>query len=105
MTFATVTNALRNVPAKPRLHAILNHEMNFWIGNGKEMPSRPEHAIERLKVLPRRLRILAEHLADAEDGVERRAQLMAHVGEKLRLVLARVCERIESQAVGTAAVS
>ena len=31
---------------------------------------------------------LAEHLAVADDRVERRAQLVAHVGEELRLVLA-----------------
>ena len=39
-----------------------------------------------------RLGILPQHLADADDGVERRAQLMAHVGEELRLVLARLRE-------------
>ena len=38
------------------------------------------------------LRILPQHLGDADDGVERRAQLVAHVGEELRLVLARICE-------------
>src|SRR5436189_6312890 len=31
--------------------------------------------------------ILAQHLGDTDDGVERCAQLMAHVGEELRLVL------------------
>ena len=36
------------------------------------------------------LRILPQHLTDADDGIERRAQLMAHVGEELRLVLARL---------------
>ena len=35
-----------------------------------------------------RLRILPQHLGDADDGVERRAQLVAHAGEELRLVLA-----------------
>ena len=34
-------------------------------------------------------RILPQHLGDADDGIERRSQLMAHVGEELRLVLAR----------------
>ena len=43
-------------------------------------------------VLLQRLRILPQHLADADDGVERRAQLVAHVGEELRLVLARLRE-------------
>ena len=39
-----------------------------------------------------RLRILAQHLGDADDRVERGAQLMAHIGKKLRLVLARLGE-------------
>ena len=43
-------------------------------------------------VLLQRLRILPQHLADADDGVERRAQLVAHIGEELRLVLARLGE-------------
>src|SRR6516225_8111055 len=38
------------------------------------------------------LGILAQHLADADDGVERRAQLVAHVGEELGLMLARLRE-------------
>ena len=33
-----------------------------------------------------------DQLGVAEDGVERRAQLVAHVGEELRLVLARDLE-------------
>ena len=33
-----------------------------------------------------------DELGVAQDGVERRAQLMAHVGEELRLVLARDLE-------------
>ena len=56
------------------------------------MPARAEHAIERLGVLLQRLGILPQHLADADDGVERRAQLVAHIGEELRLVLARLGE-------------
>ena len=55
----------------------------------EQVPARAEHAIERLEVLLQCLRILAQHLGDADDGVERRAQLVAHIGEELRLVLAR----------------
>src|SRR6516165_5065881 len=51
-----------------------------------------EHAIERFGILLQRLRILVQHFAYADDGVERRAQLMAHIGEELRLVLARLGE-------------
>ena len=54
----------------------------------EQVPARAEHAVERLGVLLQRLRILPQHLGDADDGVERRAQLVAHIGEELRLVLA-----------------
>ena len=54
----------------------------------EQVPARTEHPIERLDVLLQRLGILPQHLGDADDGVERRAQLMAHAGEELRLVLA-----------------
>ena len=36
--------------------------------------------------------VVQDQLGVAEDGVERRAQLVAHVGEELRLVLARFGE-------------
>ena len=38
-------------------------------------------------VLLQRLGILPQHLGDADDRVEWRAQLVAHAGEELRLVL------------------
>ena len=48
------------------------------------------HALERLLRLfraePRR--VGDHHLGEPDDGVERRAQLVAHIGEELRLVLA-----------------
>src|SRR6516162_370830 len=62
------------------------------VDQSKEMPTRAEHTVEWLGVLLQCLRILPEHLADADDGVERRAQLMAHIGQELRLVLARLRE-------------
>jgi len=52
------------------------------------MPGRAQHAVEGFEVLLCSFRVLAQHLADANDGVERRAQLVAHIGEELRLVLA-----------------
>src|SRR5262249_24121552 len=36
--------------------------------------------------------VLQQHLGDADDGVERGAQLVAHAGEELGLVLARLLE-------------
>ena len=51
-------------------------------------------ALEHGLRLLRRLAVDAveDQLGVAEDGVERRAQLVAHVGEELRLVLARLRE-------------
>src|SRR6202040_3492802 len=56
------------------------------------MPARAEHAVERLYILLERFSILAQHLGDADDGVERRAQLVAHIGKELRFVLTRFGE-------------
>ena len=53
------------------------------VDQGEQMPPRAEHPIKRLGVLLQRLRILPQHLADADDGVERRAQLVAHIGQEL----------------------
>ena len=39
--------------------------------------------------LPQLLRLLEQHLAVADDRVQRRPQLVAHVGEEVRLRLAR----------------
>jgi len=50
--------------------------------------TRAKHAVERLGVLHQRLRILPQHLADADNGVERRAQFVAHVGKKMGQVSA-----------------
>ena len=52
------------------------------------------HAAQRLLRLVRAeaRRVGDHHLGEPDDGVERRAQLVAHAGEELRLVLARLCE-------------
>ena len=51
-------------------------------------------AIQHLAHLVRRLAIdvIEDELGVAEDGIERGAQLVAHVGQELRLVLARDLE-------------
>ena len=58
------------------------------------------HALEHLVGLGRKLAVEAvlHELGVAEDGVERGAQLVAHVGEELRLVLARDLELLGSSA-------
>jgi hypothetical protein len=55
----------------------------------EQVATRAKNAIERLDVLLQCLRILPQHLGDADDGIERGSQLMAHVGEELRFVLTR----------------
>ena len=58
------------------------------------MPAIALHAIEHAARLLRHLAVDAveDQLGIAEDGIERRAQLVAHIGEELRLVLARLRE-------------
>src|SRR5262249_19726395 len=53
------------------------------------MAASSEDTVERFDVLLCRLRILPQHLAHPDDGIERRAQFVAHIGQELRLVLAR----------------
>ena len=65
-------------------------EVEDVVDQGEQVAARAEHAVERLEVLLERLGILPQHLGDADDGIERGAQLVAHVGEELRLVLARL---------------
>ena len=60
------------------------------------MPRRAQNPIERLDLILSLeiARILEQHLGDADDGVQWRAQLVTHVGEELRLVLARHLELV-----------
>src|SRR5262249_62025607 len=62
-------------------------EVEDIVDESKQMPCRAEHAVEGLGVLLERFGILPQHFAHPDDGVERRAQLLAHVGEELRVVL------------------
>src|SRR5262249_52077365 len=81
--------ATATVPFSVNLLALLMRFNSAWRYQGKQVATRTEHPIERLGVLLQRFRILPQHFTDADDRVERRAQLVAHIGEKLRLVLAR----------------
>src|SRR5215468_4240048 len=58
------------------------------------MPPRLLDVAEVLRLLVVDLaeHALREHLREADDGVERGAQLVAHVGQELALVLARDLE-------------
>ena len=61
-------------------------EVQNVVDQREQVPARagPDRAV---RVLLQRLRVLPQHLGDADDRVERRAQLVAHAGEELRLVL------------------
>src|ERR1700730_3718151 len=67
-------------------------EIEDVVDQREQMPAGAEHPVERLEVLLCCFGILPQHLADADDVIERRAQLMAHIGEELRLMLARLRE-------------
>src|SRR6516164_7271122 len=58
------------------------------------MGTRTVNSPQRLRRLFRAeaRRIADHHLGQPDDGIERGAQLMAHAGDELRLVLARHCE-------------
>jgi len=67
-------------------------QVEYVVNQREQVSAGTQHAVERLGVLLQCLRILPQHLAHPDDGVERRAQLMAHVGEELRFMLARLCK-------------
>ena len=66
-------------------------QIEYLIDEAKEMSPGAVHALQRLLRLfgPETRRIGDHHLGQTDDGVERRAKLVAHAGDKLRLVLAR----------------
>jgi hypothetical protein len=69
-------------------------EVQNLVDEAKEVGPGSIHAAQRLQRLFRAeaRRVGDHHLGQADDGVERRAQLVAHAGEELRLVLARLFE-------------
>ena len=58
------------------------------------MPAGLEHVVDvcELALVQLAEHLLAQHLAEADDRVQRRAQLVRHVRQELRLVLARELE-------------
>jgi hypothetical protein len=66
-------------------------EVQDLVDEAKQVGSGRIHATQRLGSLlrPEARRIGDHHLGQTNNGVERRAQLVAHAGEELRLVLAR----------------
>src|SRR6516164_1541389 len=66
-------------------------QVEHLVNEAKEMNPSAVHALQRLLRLfraePRGVR--DHHFGQPDDGIERRAQLVAHAGDELRLVLAR----------------
>ena len=65
-------------------------EIQYLVDQAQEVGPGGIHTAQRFQRLFRleTRRVADHHLGQANDGVERRAQLVAHAGEKLRLVLA-----------------
>ena len=69
-------------------------KIEHLVDQAEQMRAGAMHAAQRLRRLlgAEARRVGEHHLGQPDDGVERRAQLVAHVGEELRLVLARELE-------------
>src|SRR5262249_37432523 len=69
-------------------------QIEYVVDQSQQMFAVGLKALEDAQHLLRRLAVSAirHQFRIAQDGIERRAQLMAHIGEKLRLVLARLFE-------------
>src|SRR6516164_4967886 len=62
-----------------------------WLMSPEQVSTGAVHALQRFLRLFRAeaYRVFDHHLGQSDDGIKRRAQLVAHAGEELRLVLAR----------------
>src|SRR5215831_5871189 len=69
-------------------------QVEHLVDEAKEVCPSAVHALQRLLRLFRAeaRRVAEHHLGQPDDGIERRAQLVAHAGDELRLVLARLCQ-------------
>src|SRR5262249_6106820 len=69
-------------------------QVEHLIDEAKEMSSSAVHTLQRLlRLLSAKARRVADHhLRQPDDGIERGAQLMAHAGDEVRLVLARLSQ-------------
>jgi len=69
-------------------------QVEHLVDEAKEVCPSAVHALQRLLRLFRAeaRRVAEHHLGQPDDGIERRAQLVAHAGDEVRLVLARQLE-------------
>jgi hypothetical protein len=63
-------------------------EVQYLVDEAQEVAAGGIHTAQRFQCLfcAEARRVADHHLGQADDGVERRAQLVAHAGEELRLV-------------------
>src|SRR5262245_53929811 len=66
-------------------------QVEHLVDEAKEVSPSAVHALQRLLRLfcAEARRVGYHHVSEPDNGIERRAQLMAHAGDELRLVLAR----------------
>ena len=69
-------------------------EVEHLVDEAEQMGAGAMHALQRFGgfLSAEAGRVGDHHLGQADDGVERRAQLVAHAGDELRFVLARLLE-------------
>ena len=69
-------------------------EVQHLVDEAEQVGAGAMHALERFQRLfgAEARRVGDHHLGQPDDGVERRAQLVAHAGDELRLVLARLLQ-------------
>src|SRR5262249_15777363 len=69
-------------------------EVEHLVDQSEEVGASAVHAVERLQRLigAEAGGVRYQHVGEPDDGIERRAQLVADAGDKLRLVLARLVE-------------
>src|SRR5258707_4013245 len=63
-----------------------------WLIRSKQVSTSAVHALQRLLRLfgAKARRVFDQHVGQSDDGIDRGAQLVAHAGHELRLVLARL---------------
>ena len=94
ITVATMSATLYSSDRQRELAGLDLGEIEHVVDQAEQVLAVALHALQHALRLVRQIAVEAvgHHLGVAEDGVERRAQLVAHVGEELRLVLARHLE-------------
>src|SRR5262249_2207556 len=85
---------LHRLRVKLKLARLDLGEVEHLVDEAEQVSPSAVHALQRLLRLfcAEARRVFDHHLGQSDDGVERRAQLVAHAGDELRLVLARLLQ-------------